>query len=448
MNLAEQIFNAGIVGCGGAGFPTHIKFQKQAEYLLINGAECEPLLYTDRYVMRECATQVVSAAAALCAEIQAQSCLIVLKEHYQKEIAALQAAITETQAKVGLCLLESFYPSGDEHTLVYEATGRLVPPGGLPLDVGCVVTNAATALAVYDAMGGQPFTHKYLTVSGAVTRPVIVRAPIGTSLLECLELAGGASINDYCALLGGPMMGQVIGTAELKRGVVTKTLSGMIILEADNRLRQFQELSQRQMSIRARAACIRCSQCSDLCPRYLLGHPLQPHRVMRQLALSKDVAALPLDDPAIQSAALCCECGVCELVACPMGLQPRRINAALKKRLAQTGFRYPKGAGQSEAHSWRDMRKLPTARAAARAGIYRYQDIVINELAEATPRQVCLPLSQHSGAPSEALVGNGERVSAGQLIARCPEGKLGANLHASISGEIKLADEAMIISAI
>ena len=133
MNLAETIRAAGIVGCGGAGFPTHVKYTGgQTETILVNGAECEPLLATDRYLMRHFAREIVSAAAALGRETGAKRCVIALKAAYTAERAALEAAIAEQAAPVALHLLESFFPAGDEQSLVFEVTGRVVPPGGIP----------------------------------------------------------------------------------------------------------------------------------------------------------------------------------------------------------------------------------------------------------------------------------------------------------------------------
>jgi Na+-translocating ferredoxin:NAD+ oxidoreductase RnfC subunit len=341
--------------------------------------------------------------------------------------------------------MESFYPAGDEQAVVYEVTRRAVPPAGIPLDVGCVVSNVTTMLAAHDALEGKPFIRKFLTVDGEVHSPVIVKVPLGTPLRECLAAAGGAFIDDYCVLIGGPMMGKVWSREEFLSAGVTKTMSGIILLPAHHRLADIQRMNGRQLAVRARSACIRCSLCSELCPRHMLGHPLEPHKIMRRLALCGSLDDLPLDDPVIETAALCCECGVCELVACPMDLQPRRINAALRKKLTEACIRYPKGNGQRDVHPMREMRKIPSERAAARAGVYRYKRAPIDHLIEITPRTVILPLSQHIGAPCVPLLARGERVETGQLIAASPKGELGSNLHASIDGTLEILPNAVSI---
>jgi len=446
MSIIDQIFQAGVVGCGGAGFPTHVKYKGQIEQLIINGAECEPLLRTDRYLMRTKAAELVETIAALKSELNIEKCTIGLKEGYTDEIKALCAAIESTGAPVELHLMTSFYPAGDEQTLVYEVTGRVVPPAGIPMDVGCVVSNVATVLAVSDARKDIPFTHKFLTVTGEVKNPTILRVPLGTPLTECIGLAGGSKLSDYAVLLGGPMMGKVITREEAENRTVIKTMSGIVLLPKESVVILRTETPVERMVNRARASCIRCSQCTDLCPRHLLGHPIEPHRIMRRLALEGSLEAIPSDDPVLKSALLCCECGVCEVIACPMGLQPRRINSEIKKRLGAEKIRYPKGEGQTDVHEFRDDRRTATSRAVARSDVQEYQSYKITSFLEADPQSVCLPLSQHIGAPCEPVVQTGDFVAEGQLIAACPEGKLGTNLHASISGTVTVDGNAIKIT--
>lgn len=433
MEFLESIFQAGVVGCGGAGFPTHKKLDCRPEYLIINGAECEPLLRTDRYVMRNLAVGVVEAAKRTAREIGARECVIALKRAYTQEVRALEAAIGEERS-VRLHLLDSFYPAGDEQTLVYEVTGRVVPPAGLPLEAGAVVQNVSTMLAVGQALRGEAFTGRYLTVTGEVKSPCIVYAPLGTPARECIALAGGAAVEDYILIAGGPMMGPVCG--DIDNTFVTKTTSAYLLLKKSAHLAARHALTVRQMLTRARSACIQCSYCTELCPRYQLGHAIEPHRVMRTLAMHPDITTA-LDLPAIRNAALCCSCGICEEFACPMQLSPRRMNEMVKRALAEAKMRYtrPEGAAYAPRPS-REYRKAPSKRVSARAGVLKYYHYEISDLRTAAPARVSLPLRQHIGAPSVPCVGVGDAVTQGMRIAACPEGALGANLHASISGTV------------
>ncbi len=440
MTITQKIAAAGVVGCGGAGFPTKAKLQGKIEHLIVNGAECEPMLRTDRYIMTNKASELVSALMQLMQALEIPRCTIALKRTYREEIAALEAAISQVGAKITLCRMDNFYPAGDEQAVVYEATGRIVPPGGIPIAVGAVVDNVATILAVHDALAGRPLTHKYLTVAGEVRSPVVLRVPVGTSFAQCVELAGGPRKKGYCVVSGGPMMGRTLTAKQAESEVVTKTTSGILVLPDDGYHSAQSAISLRHMLNRARSACIQCSACSQLCPRHMLGHPIQPHRIMRKMSMSQDMQEL-VKDPIIQSAALCCECGVCEVYACPMGLQPRKINSMLKKELGKAGIRYQGGNPNGcTVHPDRELRKIPSERLAARAGVLPYYHRSTKNLLEWEPSCVRIPLKMHIGAPSVPVVRPGDWVQAGQLIAACPEGALGADIHASISGRIASID--------
>ena len=297
MGIIHQIRDAGIVGCGGAGFPTHKKLSKDIEYFIVNGAECEPLLRTDRYIMLHRAPDLVRAITALKAELNITHCVIALKHHYQAEAEALRQAIQAAGADITVHELESFYPAGDEQTIVYEVTGRVVPPAGIPMAVGAVVNNVATVCAIADAMDGLPFTQKYLTVTGDVRCPTVLQVPIGTSYADCLELAGGPLARDYFIVNGGPMMGKPVTMEEARWAVVTKTTSGILVLPAGGYHARTHAVDLERMLQRARSACIQCSACTQLCPRHMLGHPLQPHRIMRALSAPGGLPGRPAPGP-------------------------------------------------------------------------------------------------------------------------------------------------------
>lgn len=445
MGLIEQIRDAGIVGCGGAGFPTHVKLNCKVEYLIVNAAECEPLLRTDRYLMLNKANEIVSAVEMVAEMTQAKELYIALKETYTEEIAALSTAIATKNSKVKLFCLKNFYPAGDEQIMVLEVTGKTVPPSGIPLDVGAVVSNVATMYGIYQASNGIPFTDKYLTVTGAVKSPTIIKTPIGTSFKECIEAAGGATVSDYHILAGGPLMGKLYKKEDLDKYYVTKTTSGIVIVPDEANLVQMREASLHQILKRAKGACIQCQTCTSMCPRYLSGHPLSPHKIMRKLAYIDDVNEI-LEDKDIKEAMTCSECGVCEAYACPMGLAPRQVNVYVKKALRESGFRYQKNTSIAYTkREDREYRRIPSHRIAARLGVEQYYDYTIRSLIELEPKEVRIPLSQHIGAPSEATVTTGAVVSKGDLIGRIPEKALGANIHASISGKIKSIFDGMVV---
>jgi len=450
MRLTELLLKAGIVGCGGAGFPTHVKYNAEnIEWIIVNGAECEPLLMTDHYLMREKADALIEAAEYLLRETGAKRFTIALKETYRAEIAALTAAVKKAGSKVELYLMPSFFPAGDEVTMVYEVTGRVVPPGGIPMAAGCVVSNVATVYCVYNALHGHAFTQKYLTVTGEVREPSVLRVPLGTPVSECIRMAGGTLLKDYVVVNGGPMMGKLMTKAEADAAFVTKTMSGLIVLPPENAIGVRAQVPVQHMLNRAKSACIQCSFCTQLCPRNLLGHPIAPHRIMRKMGTCTDIS-LMLDDPDIRNASFCCECGICEVYACPMGLQPRRVNSLLKRELGKAGIRNKAPEKTWEALPEREVRRAPTHRVAARAGVAKYEGLRFGELKVLKPEEassVTLSLHQGIGKDSVPCVKTGDHVDWGQVIAEVPEKALGSMLHASISGTVRVTEQAVQITA-
>lgn len=437
--LLEQIAAAGVVGAGGAGFPTAVKYKTTAEYFIINAAECEPLLKTDHYIMNHFAKECVQAIIDVGKQLEAQQIVIALKDYYTREIASLEAAINELNAPVEIFRMENFYPAGDEQTMVFEVTGRTVPPGGIPIEVGCVVSNIATMLNVYKAQRGEPVTWKHLTITGAVKNPKILYVPVGTSFTECLELAGGATIDDFMYINGGPMMGIVGNQDRFKTEVVVKTTSGIIITEKREYLYELFIKQMPQVITKARSSCIQCRLCTELCPRYQIGQPIHPHRVMRHLAITEipdDIS----DDPVWQEALLCCECGICEVIACPMDLMPRQVNIYVKKRLAEKGIRYQRSNKELIPTPLRDYQKVPPKNILLKDGLNQYASLQIETCTTYEPQKVTIPLRMHIGTPATANVTPGDIVNAGDIIGKVPENALGADVHASIAGTVSAVD--------
>lgn len=443
MELLEQIKAAGIIGCGGAGFPAHAKLNCQVEYLIINGAECEPLLRTDRYLMKHRAKDILDAAKAVASLVKATHLYIGLKETYHEEISSLQTAIAETNSPVKLFPLRNYYPAGDEQLLVCDVTGKTVPPGGIPLHVGAVVSNIASMVGISDAMKGLPFTDKYLTVTGAVRHPVILKAPLGTPVSECIQAAGNPLLSDYHILIGGPMMGKLYKKEEEDSLYVTKTTSGIVIVPNDTQLVRSRLLPLSSVLRQAKNSCVQCQTCTQMCPRYLTGHTLEPHKIMRALAYSEDLEKT-MQSAAVKEALSCSECGLCEVYACPMGLSPRKVNQFLKGEYRRQGIRYEKLLDTYSQREERAFRRVNSKRLAIRLGIEQYYDYSIDTLLEVSPSVVTISAAQHIGAPGKLLVKEGDHLEKGSLLAAIPENALGANTHCSISGTVTHIKDHMV----
>lgn len=434
MNLTDMIKAAGVVGAGGAGFPTHVKLNAKAEYLIINAAECEPLIETDKFLCRIFAPQIVQAVTQVKAHLEAAHAVIALKGKYRPEIEALSAAIAQANAPVEIFEMGTFYPAGDEQTMVQQVTGRSVPERGLPLDVGCVVDNVGTILGIGDAIAGRPVTEKYLSVVGEVAEPILLHVPLGTRITDCVK-AANPTISEYALILGGPMMGKTLVTAQqIADAVVTKTTGNIIVLPPDHYLFRRAALPLDAIRHQTRSACIQCRMCTDLCPRRLIGHRIRPNLMMRNLWREQQVTDPAEYESVFGEAMNCCDCGVCEMFACPMGLSPRKVNQYLKGQLREKGIQVPKNQ-HPKALPGIEYRHTPTERLVSRLGLSAYYGLHAHECRELTPDEVFVPFSQHIGKPAQPVKQPGDTVQRGELLAQAAEG-LSANIHASISGVI------------
>jgi Na+-translocating ferredoxin:NAD+ oxidoreductase RnfC subunit len=309
--LSAKLRECGVVGAGGAGFPTYVKAQSQVEFLIANGAECEPLIHKDAELMKHFPGEILSGMTAMMEATGAKSGKFGVKTKNAEAIEALRHA--NRNSLIDFVLLGDFYPSGDEYELVYTATGRLIPAAGIPLQVGCVVNNVETLYNVL-ARVDRPVTQMFLSVCGAVREPSLLGA--GGDVVPRPDAPGGATISDFGVFISGIMMGTL--TFDLD-DVVTKTTGGLIVLPRDHYLMTRKTRSQDEMNRIGKSACDQCSYCTEFCPRYLLGYEVMPHKVMRSLGFT-----MTGGDIWNQWSELCCACGLCTLYACPEDLYPKR----------------------------------------------------------------------------------------------------------------------------
>ncbi len=432
--LVEKVRLAGVVGAGGAGFPTHIKYQGQADLVIVNGVECEPLLWVDKEILRLRVIQVLAALRSVMEALGAKRGVIVMKRKYE-DIAGIVKKFC-SRSQVALELIDDYYPAGDEHVLVYEVTGEPLPPGVIPAQRKIIVNNVETMLNVHNALKGQPVTEKWVTITGAVAKPATFIVPIGTPVRLLIEAAGGATENDYLVISGGPMMGKAIDP----EAPVTKTTKGILVLPSrlPVSIRSSAEISN--ILRLSKKFCVQCSFCTEMCPRYLLGHPLEPHRIMRAFAYSDDLTL-----EVFRLAHLCCECGVCSVIACPMNISPMHVNQWLKKELSERGLRYEGRDDRLSPRSVRNMRLIPSKNVLRRLGISHFDKYAgYKKFDNSKVREVRLLLKQHAGKPAVPRVRPGDHVKKGDLIAEVVDG-IGALLHASIDGMVKNVTSEVIV---
>lgn len=433
--LREIIKENGIVGAGGAGFPTYMKIDERADTIIMNCAECEPLLRLHRQLLKVHAREIVSTFAMIADVVGAEEAIIGIKEEYRSTIEALRSCISEFP-KVRIQLLPGAYPMGDEVVLIYEATGRVISPGGLPIEAGVAVFNVETVYNVYRAVDKSiPVVDKVVSVVGEVNQPVTVRVPLGTALEEVVAMAGGEKTGsrseDLVYLVGGPMMGR-IGS---RYDVVTRTTNAILVLPADHQIIQKKQMQTSIGMKRAASSCCQCQMCTDLCPRHNLGHPIEPHRFMRAMS-NHDYGDLD----AFLNLFFCSSCGLCELFSCPQGLSPRTLIADCKDGLRKAGVKPPKGVTAAPVQEAREYRKVPEGRLEARLGLSRYETEAPLDDKVRPVEKVKILFSQHIGAPAVCQVAVGDMVQRGQVIAHAAEG-LSVPVHASVCGKVTAVTE-------
>ena len=432
--LKEIARESGVVGAGGAGFPSYAKMTDQADTVILNCVECEPLLHLHKQLLAAHAREIVQMLDEVRETMGAKEAVVGIKSEHANTVRILEEVIVEYPA-VRICALPSAYPMGDEVILIYEATGRVIKPGGLPIDERVIVYNTETMYNLYRAVHRQePVTSKLVSIVGAVENPVTVRLPLGMTVKEAVLLAGQIMIKDPVYVIGGPMMGH-LGT---ENTVITKTTNAIIILPGTHKvvMRMHKNLDVERR--RAASSCCQCKTCTDLCPRHALGHPIEPHRVMRAAA-NLDTSDLTV----YTNTAYCSSCGLCENYSCPQGLSPRSMITQFKAGLRTAGVRVPK-AEPGSVDSERDFKKAPVSRLKARLGLSEY-DVPAGYVEDVQKAgRVRILLSQHIGAPALAAVGAGEKVCEGQEIANAPEG-LSVAIHSSIDGVVEAVSEKEIV---
>ena len=311
--IIDIVKEAGITGMGGAGFPTHVKLSGavgKADTIILNGAECEPYITADHRLMLERGEAVIGGARFIMKALGLKEATIGIEGNKLDAVEHLKSLLPNGDTSIHVETLKTRYPQGAETQLIQRVTGREVPPGGLPADVGCTVFNVATAAAIYDAVTeGKPLTHRNVTITGgAIERPMNVNAPIGTPVEHLIKMAGGFKTQPQRLLMGGPMMGnpQYDLTAPMFKG--TNCILALTDAEA-----AIQDTEQ---------TCLRCGRCVNACPMHLM--PLYMHMYAEKRAWHELEGYNIMD---------CMECGSCNYIC------PARIHLVQSFRMAKFEIR-------------------------------------------------------------------------------------------------------------
>ncbi|MGD8999144.1 MAG: electron transport complex subunit RsxC, partial [Granulosicoccaceae bacterium] len=332
--LRNRIRNAGIVGLGGAGFPSFIKLnakpEASVEALILNGAECEPWITCDDMLMREQAAKIVEGARIMTHVLNSNETVIAVEDNKAEAIDALRAATADTD--IELVIIPTRYPAGGEKQLIYTVTGREVPSHGLPLDIGVICHNVATAAAIYRAVHeGRPLISRIVTVTGpAVDNACNLEVLIGTPIHDVLEYVGVKPDSLASVLMGGSMMGFALH--DLGAPLI-KTTNCLLALRAEH-----------IPADEAARPCIRCGQCADACPAGLLPQELYWYAKARDFDKTREYHLFD-----------CIECGCCAYV-CPSNIPLVQYYRFAKTEIAQQERDKQKSDKARERHEFREAR--------------------------------------------------------------------------------------------
>ncbi len=309
--IIERIRQAGIVGMGGAGFPTHVKLSPKEPdkitYVIINCAECEPYLTSDYRRMIEEPEKIIGGLKAILKVLENAKGIIAIEDNKPDCIELIKKLVKE-EPRIAVKALKTKYPQGAERQLIYAVTKRAINSSMLPADAGCIVNNADTAVAIYHAvMYGQPLMSRIVTVTGdAIKNPANFRVKMGTKFSELVEEAGGFSGTPEKLISGGPMMG--ISMFDLDVPIV-KTSSALLCLSKD-------DVAKSEPS-----ACINCGKCVEVCPGRIVPSRLADYAEHNNLEAFEKINGME-----------CCECGCCSYI-CPAKRQLTQSIKSMRKMI-------------------------------------------------------------------------------------------------------------------
>ena len=437
--------------------PAHVLLSTPAELMIVDGTDTAPLSRADRELVARYPQDVARGLKLAMQATGARRAVLALAPEAREASGALAREISADgflKFHVTDLKIASHYPAGGATHLAALATERPVPSGGTPEDVGAHVLSVRTLLAIAEADRGQPQTHQLVSIMGEVNRPVTVWVPYGLPLMRLVAAAGGirgaaarplarsraatadgstaGTAADFVYLEGGPLGGQ----AASPDAPLRPDTNLVVVLRADSRAAATHLTPLEVHTRRALSTCENCEQCTAVCPRFLAGWRIEPHRIVRALA-----RALP--DEVLVSAALCSGCGVCT-VACPAGLAPDILTLAVREQLARAGFE-PR-IEPARPRSYAADRRLPRERLLLRLDLARY-DVAAPLAGTLAADRVVVPLELPWGGKASPVVRDGHRVKAGQPIAQSPAGDLALPVHAPMAGSVRLSPLGVEISA-
>lgn len=430
----KKIRDAGVIGAGGAGFPTYGKIFQNGEAVIMNAAECEPLFKTDQNLLKKYAYEILKGFNETVESCGMKKGIISIKNTYRDAVQALESYLSFFP-KLEIREMDDIYPLGDEVVLIYETVGVVIPQGRLPKEFGFLVINVETCLNIYRAIfENSPVVTTHLTVSGMVPMPLNFEVNIGSKVEEILDAAGIPMEKnpEYEIIIGGPLTGE-IGNRET---VVSKTTKGILLLPKDRKVAAFKGGNFHNTKKQAKSSCSQCRNCTDLCPRYLLGHGIEPHKIMNAIIYGGNYSN-------VTGAHACCQCNLCTLYSCHQELDPLRVIKEIKTALRNEKIgNFTENRGVSRE---REYRRISGKLLKQKLGLSKYDRDAENYPEIFGGKFLNISLHQGIGGHSLSVVKEGDHVFKNQVIGVTPEERLGTDLHSPVDGVVVGISEKQIL---
>ena len=380
---------------------------KNIHTIILNCAQYEPIIHTSKLLLEKYAREIIRTFVKIGETFKIEN-IIVGAGRADIDIIEILEDIVSDFPSVQLKVYDGAYPAGDEYVLTYELTGQIVAADSSPIEEGIAVFNVESVYNMYKELDSDVHeSHKWVCVTGEVEKPVTLRVPIGTKAVDVVKQAGNITCDNPVYLIGGPMS----GTLGSKHTRIDKTTDAIIILPEDHQVIYTKKTNSSIELKRAGSSCCNCMRCTELCPRNLLGHPVDPHGFIRA-ASYKDMGNLDK----FLNTMFCSSCGLCEMYSCIQGLSPRLLLTEYKKGLKENGIITVK-ATQNDVEEDRKYRKISIKRLTSRLALSRYDKLAPLKEIKWPDINVRISLTEDNDETAKPVVKTNDLVTEGQIIA-------------------------------
>lgn len=380
---------------------------KNIHTIILNCAQCEPLIHTSRLLVEKYTREIIRTFAKIGKNFESENIIVAIGKADKDTIELLEDIVSD-HPSVKLKVFDGAYPAGDEYVLTYELTGQVISADSSPIEEGIAIFDVESVYNMYmELEKGIHASHKWVSVLGEVESPVTLRVPIGMKAEDVVKKAGRITCDNPVYLIGGPVSGKP-GTKYTR---INNTTDAIIILPEDHQVICSKKTNSSVELKRAFSSCCNCMRCTELCPRNLLGHPVDPHGFIRAASCS----AMENTDKFLNTM-FCSSCGLCEMYSCVQGISLKNIMTEYKEGLIENGItKYH--TDLNKISDDRKYRKISIKRLTSHLALTRYDKLTSLKEISWPGKNVKLCLTDNKDCPAKAVVKLNDSVTEGQIIA-------------------------------